>query len=124
MNRKCHKSCNQQLVAESCHEEARLKKEEKRREEEEGGQETKMDNEVIRGIIAGVPHEADVVGGGVTRNTASAELSTHAGEDSFKNSELGVGQGCFERSRLDLEAGVGFLPNRRRFWRRRCYGLV
>ena len=33
------------------------------REEEAKGQENKMENEVIRRIIAGVPQEADTVGG-------------------------------------------------------------
>ena len=38
--------------------------------------------------MAGVPKEADTVGGGVTRSTVSAALSTSAGEDSV----LGVGR--------------------------------
>ena len=46
-----------------------------------------MENEVIRGVIAGVPKEADTVGGGDTRNTVSAPFSTLAGEDYF----IGVG---------------------------------
>ena len=47
----------------------RIKIEEGRDEEkeEEDGQEKKMDNEVIREILAGVPKEADAVGGGVTQ---------------------------------------------------------
>ena len=52
----------------------------------------KMANEVIRGIIARVPKEVNTGGGGVTRNTVSAALSTNAGEDSFKKSEHGVGR--------------------------------
>ena len=51
-----------------------------------------MENDVIGGIVAGVPKEADTVGGGVTRNTVSAALSTHAGEDSLRKSELGIGR--------------------------------
>ena len=65
------------------------------REEEEGeeeGQEKKMESEAIRGITASVPKPADAVGGGVTWNTVSAALNTHAGEDSFKKSELGLGR--------------------------------
>ena len=57
-----------------------------------GNLQKNMENEVIRGIIAGVPKEADTVGVGVTRNTVSAALSTNAGEDSFKKLELGVGR--------------------------------
>ena len=73
----------------------RNKVEEEGKEAEEGeeeGQEKKMENEVIRGIISGVPKEADTVGGGLARNTVSAAVSTSVGEDSFKKSELGVGQ--------------------------------
>ena len=78
---------------ESCQEEARWKKEKKKRKERRKARgKKKKDNEVIRGIIAGVPKEADTVGGGVTRNTVSAAQSTTAGEDSLKKSELGVGR--------------------------------
>ena len=68
--------------------------EEGREEEEgeEGGQEKKMEKEVIGEIIADVPKEADTVGGGVTRNSVSAVLSTNAGEHSFRKSEIGVGR--------------------------------
>ena len=45
-----------------------------------------METQVIRGIIVGVPKEADTGGGGVTRNAVSAALVTNAGEDSFKKS--------------------------------------
>ena len=51
-----------------------------------------MENEVIRGIIAGVPMEDDTVGGGVTRNTVSAALGTNAGKELFKKSGLGLGR--------------------------------
>ena len=99
--------------------------EEEGREEEEGEeerQEKKMDNEVIRGIIAGVPMEAFTVGGGVSRNTVSAAPSTYAGEDSFNKSEIRVGRKHdLKRNEQSFKQK---LSNRRRYWRRRCYGLV
>ena len=52
----------------------RNKLEEDREEEEDRGQEKKMESEVIRAIIAGVPKEADAVG-------VTATQSTKAGED-------------------------------------------
>ena len=97
---------------------------EKGREEVEEGQEKKMDNQVIRGIVAGVPKEADTVGGGVTRNTVSAALSANAGEDSFKKSELGSGRkDDLKRIGQSFKAEVGLLSTRGRFWRRKCHGV-
>ena len=55
-------------------------KEKKGREEEdeeEENKERKMRHEVTRGIMAGVPEEADTVGGGVTRNTVSFTQSRY-----------------------------------------------
>ena len=49
-----------------------------------------MRNEAARGIIAGVPKEADTDGGGVTRNTVSVAQSTNDGEVPFNNSVLDV----------------------------------
>ena len=70
---------------------ARWKKEEKNRKERRKARRRREINDVIRGIIAVVPKEADTVGGGVTR-IVSAAICTNAGEDSFEKSELGVGR--------------------------------
>ena len=100
--------------------------EEEGREEEEGeeeGQEKKIENEwLIRGIKAGVPMEAFTVGRGVSRNTVSAAPSTYAGEDSFNKSEIRVGP--MHELKRNEQSFKQKLSNRRRYWRRRCYGLV
>ena len=49
-----------------------------------------MANEVARGVMAGVPKEADTVLGGVTRNTVSVSLCKRVEQDFVKNSELGA----------------------------------
>ena len=88
----------------------RRSKVEKREEEEaeEEDQEKKMENEVIRRIIAGVPKEADTVGGGVTRNTVSEAQSTNAGEKHFRKSEPGFRrQACCERDRAGHKGRSG-----------------
>ena len=45
---------------------------------------------MTRGIMAGVPKEADIFGGGVTGNTVSVTQSMYVKEDSIQNSEPGA----------------------------------
>ena len=59
-------------------------------DEEEENQERTMRNAVTRGIMAGVPKEADIFGGGVTGNTVSVTQSMYVKEDSIHKSEPGV----------------------------------
>ena len=96
----------------------------KEEEEEEEGQEKKMENEVIRGIIASVPKEADTVGGCVTGNTVPSIQSTDDGEDLFSKSVLGLAEGLAERNRAEQKEEVGLLSHRRRVQRGRFHGLM